>query len=315
MLDVTRLAMFRELSLQGTIAAAAQAMGYTSSAISQQLAVLEREVGVPLTVRSGRRLVLTPAGERLARHADRVLDAIEAAEAAVRLDTSDVEGTVRVAVFQSAALALVPDALRHLAAAHPGIVMRLTQAEPASALAEIWSRDADLVIAEEYPQHSAPHHRGIVRSDLMRDEIRLCAAGIWAGATTLADLADAPWVMEPAGTATRHFAEQACRVAGFEPEVRIESPDLHVHALYIEQGLAVGLLPGLMWRDQPLAVHAKPLEPPAWRTIFTAVRAAAIEDRALLAVREAFEVAAIAHAGTHRPPEPTSTGAPAQALD
>lgn len=296
MLDVTRLAMLRELSLRGTIGAAAQAMGYTPSAISQQLSVLEREAGVPLTVRSGRRLALTPAGERLARHAEKVLAALEAAEAAVRLDTGDIEGTVRVAVFQSAALALVPEAMHHLGSAHPGIVVKLTQAEPASALADIWARDADLVIAEEYPQHSAPHVEGIVRSDLLRDEIRLCALGAWSDAERLADLADAPWVMEPEGTATRHFAEQACRVAGFEPDVRIVSPDLQVHALYIEQGLAVGLLPGLMWQDGSLSAHARPLDPPAWRTVFTAVRAAAMEDRALMCVREALEAAAASHA-------------------
>ncbi len=294
MLDLTRLRMLREFAARGTIAAAADAMGYTPSAISQQLSVLEREAGVPLTVRSGRRLRLTAAGERLVGRADTVLATLEIAQAELRGGADAIDGTVRLAVFQSAALSLLPAALLALAAAHPALRVYVTQSEPGAALADTWARNFDLVVAEEYPHHSAPHYQGIDRSPLISDEIRLCIGGKWSAVTTLAEVCDAPWVMEPEGTATRHFAEQACRTAGFEPDIRFETADLQAHVGYIEAGLAVGFLPGLMWRQAGLESSALPLLPFAQRTVFTAARASSRHDAAIGAVRTALEDAAAA---------------------
>ncbi len=292
MLDLTGLAMLREFAVRGTLAATAEAMGYSPSAISQQLAALERQAGVPLTVRTGRRLRLTPAGERLVTHADAVLATLEEAQAELRLNRESVRGTVKLAVFQSAALALVPPALRAIRAAHPKLRVLVTQSEPGAALADTWARDFDLVVAEEYPHHSAPHYPQVDRRPLVTDELRLCVGGPWADATTLADVADASWVMEPRGTATRHFAEQACRTAGFEPDVRFETADLQAHVRFIESGLAVGLLPGLMWGRGDMAALAHPLRPAAYRTVFTAARRSSRHDSAIAAVRTALERAA-----------------------
>ncbi|MBC7298092.1 MAG: LysR family transcriptional regulator [Demequina sp.] len=292
MLDLTRLAMLREFAVRGTLAATADAMGYTPSAVSQQLAALEREAGVPLTVRSGRRLRLTPAGERLVVHADAVLATLEEAQAELRLHRQSVRGTVRLAVFQSAALALVPPALRALGTSHPELRVLVTQSEPGAALADTWARDFDLVVAEEYPHHSAPHYPDVDRRPLVTDEIRLCVGGPWVDASGLSDLAGAIWVMEPRGTATRHFAEQACRTVGFEPDVRFETADLQAHVRYIESGLAVGLLPGLMWGRGDMAALAHSLDPAAHRTVFTAARRSSRHDSAIGAVRSALEHAA-----------------------
>lgn len=292
MLDLTRLRMLHEFAARGTIAAAAEAMGYTPSAISQQLAVLEREAGVPLTFRSGRRLRLTAAGERLVARADTVLATLEIAQAELRRGSDTIDGTVRLAVFQSAALSLVPAALVALADAHPALRVHVTQSEPGAALADTWARNFDLVVAEEYPHHSAPHYRGIDRNPLITDEIRLCVGGDWSSATTLREVRKAAWVMEPEGTATRHFAEQACRTAGFEPDVRFETADLQAHVRYIEAGLAVGFLPGLMWGQTGLSASALPLQPTAERTVFTAARESSRDDAAIGAVRAALERAA-----------------------
>ena len=294
MLDLTRLRMLREFAARGTIAAAAEAMGYTPSAISQQLAVLEREAGVALTIRSGRKLRLTAAGERLVARADTILATLEVAQAELHADSQTIDGTVRLAVFQSAALSLVPSALVRLAAAHPALRVRVTQSEPGAALADTWARTFDLVVAEEYPHHSAPHYQGIDRRPLISDEIRLCVGGEWSSVTHLEEAASAAWVMEPEGTATRHFAEQACRTAGFEPDVRFETADLQAHASYIEAGLAVGLLPGLMWGQAGLEDSARPLRPVARRMVFTAVRESSRDDAAIGAVRAALEAAAAA---------------------
>ncbi len=286
--------MLREFAVRGTIAAAATAMGYTPSAISQQLTALEREAGVPLTIRAGRGLRLTAAGERLVGRAETILATLEIAQAELRRDAETIEGTVRVAVFQSAALSLVPAALGALAVSHPSLRVHVTQSEPGAALADTWARNFDLVVAEEYPHHSAPHYEGIDRSPLMSDEIRLCIGGEWAAATTLAGVADAVWVMEPVGTATRHFSEQMCRSAGFEPDVRFETADLQAHVRFIEEGLAVGFLPGLMWSRSRLEPTSLPLLPLAERTIFTAARVSSRHDAAIGVVRAALEEAAAA---------------------
>ncbi|WP_062517217.1 LysR family transcriptional regulator [Demequina gelatinilytica] len=289
MLDLTRLVALRELALRGTIAAAADALGYTASAVSQQVAALERETGVRLTIRAGRRLVLTPAGERLVARTHDLLDTMEIAEAELHAETEGVTGTVRLAVFQSAALTLVTGALLRLRETHPDIRVKVTQTEPEEAFADTWAREYDLVVAEEYPQHSAPHYPGVVRRPLVRDELLLAVGGEWAGATSVAELATAPWVMEPPGTATRHFAEQTCRLAGFEPDVRFASSDLQAHVQLVQKGLAVAILPGLMVAYARIDARVIPLDGGPRRTVFAAMRATSRLDPAVEAVRLALE--------------------------
>ncbi|WP_062464657.1 LysR family transcriptional regulator [Demequina soli] len=298
MLDLTRLVALRELALRGTIAAAADALGYTASAVSQQLAALEREAGVPLTIRAGRGVVLTPAGERLVARTHEMLDTMEVAEAELRAEAGGLSGTVRLAVFQSAALTLVTGALIDLRDSHPGIRVVVTQTEPEEAFADTWAREYDLVVAEEYPHHSAPHYPGVIRRPLVRDALLLAVGGEWAGAASVAELADAAWVMEPPGTATRHFAEQTCRVAGFEPDVRFASSDLQAHVQLVERGLAVAILPGLMVEHAGIGARVIPLEGGPRRTVFTAMRASSRLDPAVQAVRTALEEQAGPSAGS-----------------
>jgi DNA-binding transcriptional LysR family regulator len=313
MMDLTRLTTLREFATRGTVAATALALGYSPSAVSQQLSTLEHEAGVALTERSGRRLRLTPAGERLVARVGTVLGELEAAEAELRSGEGALAGTVRLALFQSAALSLVPAALRLVAVEHPELRVVVTQSEPGAALADTWVRGFDLVVAEEYPHHSAPHYPGIDRRPLVSDELRLCVGGMWSDAASLRDVAGAAWVMEPPGTATRHFAEQVCRTAGFEPDVRFETADLQAHVRYIEAGLAVGLLPGLMWGQGEADLYARSLTPSASRTVFTASRLTSQHDPAIAAVRSALERAALdlkPAAGA----QPTVAGPKARAL-
>ncbi|MDN4481991.1 LysR family transcriptional regulator [Demequina lignilytica] len=290
MLDLVRLATLRELAQRGTVAAAADALGYTPSAVSQQLAALERQAGVPLTRRTGRGLRLTPAGERLVARAGELLATMEIAEAELRSGTAPA-GTVRVAAFQSASLTIIPRAVAMLRETDPLIRTVVTESEPGAALAETWSRDYDLVVAEEYPHHSAPHYPGVMRRDLTRDELRLAVGGRWVTATSVAALVDAVWVMEPAGTGTRHFAEQTCRLAGFEPDIRFVTPDLQAHVQLVRDGLAVAILPGLMAEHAGLLEDTHPLPGAPLRTIFTAMRESTADDGAVDRVRRALEEA------------------------
>ena len=130
MLDVRRLHMLRELSERGTIAATAEALGYSAPAVSQHLAALERQVGVALLERQGRRVVLTPAARLLVGRTERVLAELEAAEAELATGNGEVRGSVRLAAFPTAAATLVPRAMATFAARHPHAEVLLSSSSP-----------------------------------------------------------------------------------------------------------------------------------------------------------------------------------------
>lgn len=294
MLEIRRLRLLRELSIRGTLAGVAEALAYSPSSVSQQLALLEAEAGVPLTRKSGRGVVLTPAAEVLVAHTENLLAELERTEAALAASGREVRGTVRLAVFQTAALALLPAALRTLGERHPLLRVEMVQHEPETALRETWARSFDIVVAEEYPQHAAPRYPGLDRKPLTRDEIRLAlppagAGAMFDGAAGLADASGLPWVMEPHGAASRHWAEQRCRAAGFEPDVRYETADLQAHVRLVESGNAVALLPDLVWVGRPPSTRLVALDGAPHRTVFTSLRSAAARSPVTVAVRQALE--------------------------
>ncbi|MFT3877529.1 MAG: LysR family transcriptional regulator [Propioniciclava sp.] len=294
MLEMKRLRLLWELHVRGTVAAVAEALNYSPSAVSQQLGILERETGVELYRRSGRTLELTPAGEALVAETEVLLAGLERAEAALHRVRDEVSGTVRVAAFQTAILSIVPPALHRLREEHPDLRVEVVQFEPGAGLRETWARGFDLVVAEQYPGHSAAHFPGLDRRPLTGDPIQLglpltgTADPAFDRIATLADAAELPWVMERPGAASRHWAEQACRSAGFEPDVRYEAADLQVHVRLIESGNAVALLPGLVHSGVATRMRLLDLPDAPRRTVFTAARASAGSHPALTAVREAL---------------------------
>lgn len=294
MLDVKRLRLLWEISRRGTIVAVADALNYSPSAVSQQLSILEREAQMPLFTRSGRTLQLTAAARALVEHTEQVLADLETAEDTLRRFRTDVVGTVRVAAFQTALLALMPQTLRRLRTEHPDVRVELVQHEPAAALRETWARGFDLVVAEQYPQHATEHFAGLDRRPLTTDPIQLAVPAdrdpdAFADIRDLTDAAGAPWVMEPVGAASRHWAEQACRSAGFEPDVRFETADLQAHLRLIESGNAVALLPGLVQAGRSSQLRLVDLAGQPRRTIFTAARNSSAANPALRTLRSILQ--------------------------
>jgi DNA-binding transcriptional LysR family regulator len=184
-----------------------------------------------------------------------------------------------------------------LAQEHPQLRVEITQREPESALDEVWARTFDLVIAEEYPAHSAPLRRDLDRVALVHDGLRLGVppvgvrhdAGRGDGGPSIRSIHDASrmaWVMEPRGTASRHWAEQQCRLAGFEPDVRFETADLQAHIRLVETGHAVALLPDLVWAGAEPRVPLVTLDGDPHRSVFTAARVSSAARPAIVAVRE-----------------------------
>ncbi|MFF8659068.1 LysR substrate-binding domain-containing protein [Streptomyces huasconensis] len=301
MFDLHRLRLLRELKHRGTLAAVASALSYSPSSVSQQLSLLEAEVGVPLLEPVGRRVRLTPQAEILVAHTEAVLARLERAEADIATSLSGLTGTLRIASFQTAALALVPTALSLLRAEHPALRVHVTQAEPETALPALLARDFDLVVAEEYPGEPNARLAELHQEDLRQDPLRLAlpalpdeAAPRTGGArSALLACAERPWVMEPPGSAARRWATTLCRTAGFEPDVRFDSTDLLLHLRLVEQGHAVAILPDLVWGGREPSVRLVPLpRGRRARRLFTAVRTGRTTHPAILACRRALRQAA-----------------------
>ncbi len=287
MLDVKRLRLLVELSRRGTIAAVAQALRYSPSAVSQQLSVLEKEAGSVLLEPIGRRVRLTAQGELLVAHAQRVLLELEQASAALEAASRSVAGTVRVAAFQSAVLTLVPHAAASFRARHEGLRLEVTEMEPEQALPALAVGDFDVVLAEEYPFRPQPRLPGIAREDLMVDDLELVVPDAW-GPCSLGSLASASFAMEPVGTAAREWAESMCRQAGFEPDVTYTSSDLQIHLRMVESSLAAALLPRLAGAAARREVRVCPLPGNPARTVFAATRRGGAARPTLAAVIAAF---------------------------
>ncbi|MEV0407183.1 LysR substrate-binding domain-containing protein [Actinoallomurus sp. NPDC050550] len=297
MFDLHRLRLLRELKHRGTLAAVAAALSYSPSSVSQQLSQLEAEAGVPLLEPVGRRVRLTPQAEILVAHTEAVLERLERAEADIAASLTDLTGTLRIASFQTAALALMPTALSLLRDTHPGLRVHVTQMEPEEALPALQARDFDLVIAEEYPGNPNPRAAELEQEDLLEDPLRLALPepddGTVGPTAALRAAAGGPWAMEPEGTAARHWAMTLCRDTGFEPDVRFESADLLLHLRLVEQGHAVALLPDLIWsgREPTVPLRLLPRGRRA-RRVFTAVRRGRGPHPAIQACRQALRLAA-----------------------
>ncbi len=305
MLDIRKLRLLRELAIRGTITGVAEALSFSPSSVSQQLSALERESGVKLLRKVGRRVQLTPQAELLAARTADLLDLLEQAESELDASLDTVTGAVRIAVFQSAAHAIIPGALSILAAEYPDLRVEVTERAPERGLFEVSARDFDLVIAEQYPGSTRGLRADLDRVDLVTDAIHLATPPTAPGRAPVRELreaADLPWVMEPEGTAARTWAVQLCRSAGFEPDVRFETADLIAHIRLIRSGNAVGLLPDLVWAGDAPSVAIGELPGSPRRTIFTSSRRSSAARPAVLACRDAL--ARAAHDATLRHPDP-----------
>ncbi|MCL2542773.1 MAG: LysR family transcriptional regulator [Nocardioidaceae bacterium] len=243
MLDVRRLALLRELEARGSIAAVSRALGISSSAISQQLTKLEVETGIPLTEQVGRSLQLTPAAQLLARRTDEAIAILEHAEAELEARRSRVQGVVRFAAFSTFAMRHLPEVLHRMATTHPDVVVEFTQVEPAESLEAVAGRRIDLAVTDKYPRIPRRVDATMTTTHLCRDDL---AAYLPHAVSSLDDLGEVPWVFEPPGSDAHSWAVRMCREAGFEPVVRLHSPDLRLHYELCVSGVAAAFLPRMV---------------------------------------------------------------------
>jgi DNA-binding transcriptional LysR family regulator len=302
MVELRRLRLLHELSRRGTVAAVAEALSYSPSSVSVQLAELEREAGTRLLRRVGRNVQLTPAGWRLAAHAEQALAADEAILAELASLSDAPRGSVRMTFVQTPALALLPTVLATLGETAPDLHVEVVHRETAPAIDELRSRAVDVVVGIDYDPVPVPRHRDIDRRDLIREDVLLAVpaddplAGP-GGPIALAGVEQAVWAAGHRGTGHSAAVENLCnRIGGYAPNIGHRTDDALILRALVSSGRAVTLLPALIATATP-QVAARPIAEGALRrTIFTASRVAGADAPAVVAVRSALRAAA--HAAT-----------------
>jgi len=307
MLDLHRLRILREVHARGTLHAAAQALGYTASAISQQLAVLEREAGAPLLERVGRNVRLTAAGQVLVTHAGLLLEGMEAAEAEVAtVAAGRLAGVVRIAAFQSALLRIVAPAIRTLAESHPNIRLEVTEAEVEQSAPALRLQHLDVVVGDEYDDQPRVVHPDFDRETLLSERINLVLPADHPAASTakasLARLADLPWAACQPGTGHHQMHLRVARqLGGFEPDVRYTSDDFLILLELVRTTGAGALLPDLVVAYDAPGVAVRPIaEGVVGREVFLLTRRSRTPTVSAVAsaLREAAEKALPARSDT-----------------
>lgn len=238
-MDPRRVLIFRTVVRCGSISGGARELGWTQPAVSQHLRALERSVGTPLLLRGAGGVETTEAGVALLAHADAMAAHLEAAAGEVADLASARSGTARLASFPSGSAVLVPRALARLAAAYPGVDVRLTEAEPPEAIDLVRAGEVDLALVFGYDEQRADD--ALVHVPLADDPVRLVQPAGSTAVTDLAKLADRPWV---AGCerCRRHLVA-CCEEAGFTPTIRHVTDDYVVVQSLVALGLAVSVLP------------------------------------------------------------------------
>jgi DNA-binding transcriptional LysR family regulator len=297
MLDVRRLRVLREVALRGSIAAAAESLRFTSSAVSQQLAKLELEAGVPLLERGPRSVRLTPAGWRLVEHAELILEQLAEAEAELReLDGSPP--TLRVGANTTAAVSIVPEALGRFAAARPEVEVTVTEADPLVSLARLRVRELDLAIVFEYDHVPLPSDPRVQLELLLEESMRIVLpAGHPVArqrAVRLLDLADETWIKSTTRSSCNPFTERACRAAGFEPRIRFEFDDYAAMQSLVASGAGVAFAPDLGLSRLNPGVAVRPIAFGPKRRVHAAYRAGERDEHGIAEMLEALKGAILA---------------------
>jgi DNA-binding transcriptional LysR family regulator len=287
MLELRRLLVLHELDRLGTLAAVARALSYSPSAVSQQLAQLEREVGTALTEPVGRGVRLTDAAAVLVTHTRAAIAELERAEAEIA-SSGRVSGTLRIGAFQTVLLSILPEVLGELQRRHPELRVDVAQLEADESLPGLLAGTFDVVLGEEYPGDRPLPGARLHREELGGDELLIAVppSGPWSAVKGLADLAEARWALDPERTAPGRWARDACRRLGFEPDVRFDGTDLLAHVHLVRSGMAVAVLPGLLGAEYTRGIRLVELRGKPTRRLFTLARTSRAGHPAVIEFRD-----------------------------
>jgi DNA-binding transcriptional LysR family regulator len=299
MLDVRRLRILHAVSAYGSVTGAATALGYSAPAVSQQLAALEREVGMRLTERAGRGIELTPAAVILVSHTDALLARLDTAESDLAALRDQVSGRVGLAAFPSAAATIVPAAWAALARSAPQVRIDLTEMEPDESLPAVLRSETDVAVAHEYDLLPRPLDPLFERRELTRDPVLLAVpdGSPLDGPVPLGSLAGQPFLAPRDHTSCAEMIQRACARAGFVPRVVARASDFGVLLSLVAAGAGVTLVPELATRLLPPgALGFRLLRPaePVTRQVFTVSRRGGDRKPAVRVVLDALAARAAA---------------------
>jgi DNA-binding transcriptional LysR family regulator len=295
MLDVRRMQVLRAVVTTGSITAAATNLGYTPSAVSQQIAALERQAGVRLLERSGRGVRPTAAGRLLTEHAAIIGRHLTEAELALAELREGRTGRLAVQYFATAGLALVPPALATLRREHPGVQVDLKMADPSNPVPSVQRGLADVAIVV-HPRVDAPIN-GVRLIHLLDDPYRVVLPPDHRlrakRAIELAELAEEPWIgcEWPVGPCLQIMLD-ACAAAGFTPSFVAESEDYANAQGFVAAGLGISMIPQLGLMNRKGVIVRRVTKPEPVRVIQAAVRESAMDQPAIRTLLDALRAAA-----------------------
>jgi DNA-binding transcriptional LysR family regulator len=248
MLNVVRLRLLKEVAYRGSLSSAAEALSYTQSAVSQQIAALELETGMALLERHPRGVSLTAAGQTLVGHAEGILARLEAADAALSAIAGLRGGRLRMASFPTAGATLMPLAIATFRSSHPDVELTLAEAEPEEIVPRLRAGELDLALLFEFAGESLLAS-DMTRAELLEDPLYLALPRDHPLAgrqrIRLEDLHADSWVQTSASSPCAVHVVRSCHAAGFEPSVSFESDDYQTVQGLVAAGVGVALIPEL----------------------------------------------------------------------
>ena len=300
MLNLSRLRILTEVVTRGSFSAAAEALSYTQSAVSQAIARLESETGTTLVVRDRRGVRPTAAGSTLVSHAHTIFAQVEAAEADLAAVMGLRAGRLRVASFPSGGATLMPIAVARFRRAHPDVALTLVEGEPEEIAPRLHSGEFDLGLLFEFPgAHARGQGPGMgLRSTLLLEDpmhVALPAEHplVNKRRLTLGDLRDEQWVQTSAPSPCARHVVRSCLAAGFEPDVAFESDDYDTVQGLVAAGVGVALIPRLALTQVHSGIVVRPLQPssPARRVTVATLPGAGVAPAARSMIQVLTDVA------------------------
>ena len=297
-LSLHRLRMLRELHRRGTVTAAAVALNYTASAVSQQLAQLERDVGAKLFERLGRRVQLTEAGQVLTEHAEEILKSVERAATALENTQGGVVARLTAGVWASVASGLLPGALTSLAAQHPGIEVRTRELAPEDTAGAVRDGALDFSFVIEYSDYPMPRDPALTKVVIAVERLHAAVppgalpSSTVSSTVSLTDLATQRWILAGPKSHFGRAVRLACQRSGFEPKISHEVGEQATALAMVAAGLGVTLVSDLGLSLRPDGVHVVALNEPVMRTVSIAYRTSGATRPSLHLVIDAVRAAA-----------------------
>jgi DNA-binding transcriptional LysR family regulator len=295
MLDIHRLRLLRELSYRHTIAAVARALAYTPSAVSQQLAALEREAGLPLLERTGRQIRLNATARALVAHAEALLDELERAEASLAAARTTLTGSLRIGAFPSATQVILPEVLVRIGREHPGLDLTVADVDPVDATELLRAGGLDAALTHDYDRVPQPQHPALTARIVLTEPMYLASSRPPGNPDApVASFADQAWVMGSAGNLCRLATERICHAAGFRPRIRHQVDDFPTVLALVAAGQGMAIVPQLATRQPPPGIVFTRL--PDVRRIQLTHRRGAATQPAITALRTALDDVLAEHA-------------------